>query len=556
MNAMRWPSRTWIGTALILALLSPAALALPGDYDTTFDGGVFNVPTTSPCYGAQGNAVALQHDGRVLIGGHATIGANCDQSAWTLVRRNADGTPDTTFGGGTGQVNLQVGGVGVPGADWAGTTIGALNFLAVQSDGKIVGAGDAFDSTGHVFAVYILRWNSDGTLDSTFGSGGRAEADLGAEGSHPHALALQSDGKILVAFSAGLTSGGVQSGLARYTTSGSLDTGFGTGGVVILTVAVLSNVQQDLALQPDGRILLGSEQVPGRSPIVVRLTTSGALDTSFGTGGIAAVPTNRGNGSTWVRAVVPQPDGSIVGIANTTINACWLFRLRSNGDPDTHFGQQHLAYRRIARHCGSLLLTPTGSIRIYMGSIDRFDRVYGYTDNGAIDTAFVQAGGTTPGESIQPVTGNDADSVSELLMQPDGRLVVGGTFATRVDYLFARYEGDSLQLRPKTFTFASVGGVPASTLETSNAITIANLTASAQVPITVAGGSYSVNGRSYTTRLGYVTNGDVVRVEHTSSATSGGVVTTTLRVGGTNAPNAPWVINGSQVVAKFTTTTL
>ena len=539
-----------VAFGILVAFASPSAFALPGDFDTTFSGGIFDV-AISDCSGAA-TSVAVQHDGRILVGGHSNSGSTCGNSDWSLVRLDADGSLDTTFGGGTGFVSVAVGGNGSPLGNFFGEPEGVLEALVLQSDGRIVGVGEAFDHTGNYDTVHVLRWNSDGSLDAGFGTGGMVETDLGSAGAIPTAVALQNDGGILVTVASRTATSSSAQGVLRYTSTGALDTGFGAGGFVNLHSSLPGEalIVPSLALQTDGRILIGASRKP-YDPVVLRLTATGALDTTFGIGGIAVAPTGQVHTpAARVIALAPQPDGTIVGFANSNIG--WLFRMRRNGDPDPTFGPRHQSYVRVPYASGPMLVLPTGAIRLYTGPYDTSFHVAGYTSAGAVDAGFVQTGGSTPGESIQP---NGSDFVTAMALQPDGRFVASGGSASNDDFAFARYEGDASQLRPKAFSFAGLTGVAPSTLQVSNAATIANLTATAKVPVTITGGSYSINGGAFTTRLGFVANGDQVSVEHTSSATSGASVTTTLRVGGLATPNAPWVVNGSQIVAKFTTTT-
>ena len=159
------------------------------------------------------------------------------------------------------------------------TAIGWINdyaySIAQQTDGKIVVTGN----TGISYSKYgcaTVRYNIDGSLDSTFGSGGIVITSLGL-GS---AIALQADSKIVV-------TGFVH--IIRYNIDGSLDSTFGSGGIVTSAIGGVSSV----AIQPNGKILAaGSSEIhAGDSDFaVVRYNTDGSLDSAFGSGGIATTP--------------------------------------------------------------------------------------------------------------------------------------------------------------------------------------------------------------------------------------------------------------------------
>ena len=110
-------------------------------------------------------------------------------------------------------------------------------------------------------------------------------------------------------------------------------------------------------------------------------------------------------------------------------------------------------------------------------------------------------------------------------------------------------------MQPTGFAFSNVTGVPVSTVQVSDAVEVQGLTSGAYVPVVVgAGGKYSINGDPFTTKLGYVTNGDMVMVEQTSASTPSTKVTTVLKIGGLNSSISPWLIC-NPVTATFSSTT-
>jgi uncharacterized delta-60 repeat protein len=311
-----------------------------GSLDPAFgQGGAVTTHMSEP--DARASAVAIQPDGRIVAAGGEE-----------LARYNGDGSLDSTFGDG-GKVSTELGGMsavvlepdgmivvagGVPDSSGnedfalarfrhdgaldsnfgnrgvATTSIGtgsAATSLVLQADGKLVAGGFAYGSYPYVFA--LARYNRDGSMDASFGKAGIVVTPLtGAYWGVK--LALQSDGKILAGGSAGNES---EFALARYLPNGSLDPGFGAGGTVVTQPVNETSHIDAIALQPDGKIVVGG---PGGNVIdLARYNPDGALDATFGAGGIVASPV-------WITADDPypaslagfalQPDGGIVVAAN------------------------------------------------------------------------------------------------------------------------------------------------------------------------------------------------------------------------------------------------
>ncbi|HEX6647906.1 MAG TPA: delta-60 repeat domain-containing protein, partial [Pyrinomonadaceae bacterium] len=158
--------------------------------------------------------------------------------------------------------------------------------IALLPDGKMVAAGGASAADGFDFA--LSRFNANGTVDTTFGSGGRVTTDLGGRFEGASSIAVQPDGKIVTGGYAVVPINQFANfALVRYNSDGSLDLSFGTGGKVLTNFGNISAQAYSMALQPDGKIVLagyvnfnGSE-----SFALARYNTDGTLDAGFGTGG-------------------------------------------------------------------------------------------------------------------------------------------------------------------------------------------------------------------------------------------------------------------------------
>ena len=244
-------------------------------------------------------SIALQPDGKILVGGMFTIYNNASQNS--LVRLNSDGTKDTSFNIGTGFNSV-------------------VYSIALQPDGKILVGGHFTTFNGNT-QNRLIRLNSDGTKNTSF--------NISTEfNSVVWSITLQPDGKILVGGIFTAFNGNVQNYFIRLNSDGTKDTSFniGTG---------FNDIIYSIALQPDGKILVGGIFTTFNGNVqnrLIRLNSNGTKDTSF----------NIGTGfNDWVNYIVLQPDGKIlVGGAFTTFNGNVqnrLIRLNSDGTKDTPY---------------------------------------------------------------------------------------------------------------------------------------------------------------------------------------------------------------------------
>jgi uncharacterized delta-60 repeat protein len=215
-----------------------------GTLDTTFGGGGL---VTIDFVGFFAYAVALQPDGKIVVAGHAQVFFG-DQD-FALARYNSNGTLDTTFSG--GQVATDF-----------GQTQDRATGIALQPDGKIVAAGFAESPLHRGFA--LARYNSNGTLDATFSSDGRVTTDFGSTGgisvAYLNGVALQPDGKVVGAGFTDPSPGERQFALARYRSDGTLDTTFGVDGRVTTDIGDGdTDIAWAILLQPDGKIVAAGQ---------------------------------------------------------------------------------------------------------------------------------------------------------------------------------------------------------------------------------------------------------------------------------------------------------
>src|SRR5438128_1596459 len=166
---------------------------------------------------------------------------------------------------------------GIALADFGGSDQGYA--MAVQNDGKVLMAGRAWNVNQYDFGV--VRFNTDGSLDTSFGTGGMVMTDLGSQFDAAYAMAVQTNGKIVVV---GQTEGvGYDFGMVRYNTDGTLDTNFGTDGMVVSDLGMDDETIRALTMDGNGNILAAGNG--GGDYLVARYSSTGQLDSSFGNGG-------------------------------------------------------------------------------------------------------------------------------------------------------------------------------------------------------------------------------------------------------------------------------
>ncbi len=270
-----------------------------------------------------GRCITVQPDGKILVGGQASDGTSND---FVLARYNTDGTLDTSFSG-DGMVTNAIG---------SGNDV--VRSVTVQADGKILVAGYSSNGTNYDFA--LVRYNADGTLDTSFSGDGMVTTAIGPGDDNRYSVTVQADGKILVA---GYSNNGTNFdfALVRYNADGTLDTSFGGDGMVTTAIGSAADVGCSVALQADGKILVAGYSTQAGTEIdfaLVRYNTDGTLDTSFSGDGM--LTTAVGSGADNGRSVTVQADGKIL-VAGTSNNGSdddfALVRYNADGTLDTSF---------------------------------------------------------------------------------------------------------------------------------------------------------------------------------------------------------------------------
>ena len=299
--------------------------------------------------------------------------------------------------------------------------------MAIQSDGKIVVVGYVLGGGTYDFAV--LRYTTAGVLDTTFSGDGQVTIDIDSEHDLAYSVAIQSDGKIVVGGVSGYASANAEFGLARLTSAGELDTSFSTDGKLEVGFGFGDDILGSVAIQGDGKVVAAGYGHNGTNfdVAVARVSTSGVLDTDFSDDGKVLVPV--GDGHDYGYAVEVASDGDIV-VAGSSHNGAdddvAVVRLTTTGVLDTAFDSDGLVTTAIGGGADvgrSLAIASDGDIVVAGSSNNGANEdvaVVRYTSAGALDTEFSADGKATF------IVGSADDNGRAVAIQSDGKIVVVG----------------------------------------------------------------------------------------------------------------------------------
>ncbi|HEY6144416.1 MAG TPA: T9SS type B sorting domain-containing protein [Flavobacterium sp.] len=366
---------------LFFTLFTTVVLAQPGSLDVTFDNGPSAIN-----YGIV-NAIAIQPDGKIIVGGEFYFTNNV--LTQNITRLNADGTIDKSFNSGTGANDK-------------------VNTCIIQPDGKIIIAGEFYNYNGS-YTNRIARLNPDGTLDTSFSPGTGPNDDI-------LNISLQPDGKIIICGYLYSYNNAVINRMARLNSDGSLDTSFNLD--IIPTVFIKRTL-----IQPDGKIIIAGDFTYNNGKLA-RLNTDGSLDTTF----------NMGTALNYIISLILQPDGKIIIGGNfPNINDSGknhIARLNTDGTIDSGFNPGlQFSYDNngvnLSGDINTISLQTDG--KIIIGGW--FDHINGILRNniarlntdGSIDLSFAPVKGVS-------FFGTGSAYLTSSVIQTDGKIIVGGQF--------------------------------------------------------------------------------------------------------------------------------
>lgn len=372
-----------------------------------------------------------------------------------------------------------------------GLTVENASLVRTDPQGRVVVVGNGTpDFT--TYPLLVVRLLPDGSLDPSFGASGRLSLQVGAS---PLTMAIQPDSKIIVGATFSENSHGTGTGLLRLNTDGSLDSSFGTGGLVRFTGDTREQIR-DLALQPDGAIVClsyGPQLLQGlayNSYAVRRYSFTGVLDTSFATGGKFTPAARFG----FVPAIALQSDGCIVASGFERVVEVvgdefafgpaypFVFRLTGGGQLDTSFGDQGYAYLP-SDNSGGITHEPvlygapavSATGRIVVTSYNSQDLLlFALTPQGAMDSTFGTAG-------VARLTTGHSLRVFRATVGPNGKIFAAGPGKGLYDDPI--YEGPS----PLVIASFDFDGVPDPTFWGTGMVTVESTTESGVFDLAVQG---------------------------------------------------------------------
>ncbi len=435
---------------LLFGLLAKAEVAM-ASLDPNFGTGGKVLTGFTANKAEVGEKVLVQPDGKIVVVGY-TYSILCIFPCFAvpdpiLARYNTDGTLDSTFGNG-GRVE---------------TILSARAFAydaALQPDGKIVVVGTydpSIPNNSHDYLV--MRYNSNGTLDTTFDGDGVATISFGPNREDAKAVGLQSDGKIVVVGVSKDYYNDPYTVMVRFNPDGSFDSSFGTSGGIIIVGVYTYNA---LLIQPDNKILLGgggntflfNGQTVNANAQVARFNSNGTIDTGFGSANaVADVDFAPGFGEL-VNALALQPDGKIILAASA--GGFSLARLNPNGTIDPSFGENGKASTifppgGFGANALALAVQPDGRI-VVAGQSPQPEFGYNFAlarfnPNGSV------SGKITTDFDLR------SDVARSVAIQPDGKIVAAGDSqagsapSVFIDLAVARYLDIAQQFRVPQFDF-------------------------------------------------------------------------------------------------------
>jgi len=383
--------------------------------------------------GGEAWSIAVQPDGKTILGGFCSNGSNND---FCLARYLSNGAPDTGFGN-SGIVKTPMG---------SGDDGGSVVLL--QRDQKIILAGQcAVSADSNDFC--LARYLPSGALDTSFGNGGKVITAVSSGNEGVNSALIQFDGKIVLAGYCINANGNYDFCLARYLSNGTLDTSFNGTGKVVTDVSQSSDFGVTMVQQADGKLLLAGPCFTGNNYdfCVARYRTDGALDTTFGTTnpntpGPGMISYGIASGDDIARGMAVQPDGKIVIVGDCrggSFSVFCILRLLDNGALDVPFGDNGTVLDTASTGVAyAVAIQPDGKV-LLGGSCDSASGsacAVRYNPDGSQDGTFVNDSNRL----------SAADTMLAMALLPDGKILQAGTCTheSTKGFCMARYEGGPL----------------------------------------------------------------------------------------------------------------
>lgn len=374
--------------------------------------------------------IAIQSDGKIVAAGFALNGL---YNEFALARYQKNGNLDSSFGN-YGKVRTDI-----------GIENDEANAMVIQTDGKIVLAGNSTIDKPFDFKsdFALVRYKTNGTLDSSFGINGKVKTVIGFGNALISSMSIQADGKLVVSgYNANGSGGDVV--LARYNTNGTLDNTFSSTGIVITDFSGDYDFASGMQLQSDGKIVISGSSTMSKthSFFIARYLPNGTLDNTFGSSG--STSSLIGVKDDGFAKCALQTDGKIISIgyswnATLTKPTIYIMRYLTNGTLDNTFGTSGrviLSFGTTYEDLKDIVLQADGKI-VVVGSSAIFDIALARLNtNGSLDTTFGSKG------KVITSLGTFANAQA-VTLQTDKKIVIGGVMTnpstSESDFLVARY---------------------------------------------------------------------------------------------------------------------
>jgi uncharacterized delta-60 repeat protein len=411
-----------------LLFLSLRVFSQAGTLDSTFDGDGIVIDKNMS---GEPTDVAIQGDNKILVCGYDN-----DLAIFCIARYLPGGSLDNSFAI-DGKATV----------DFSSTDGDFATAIAVQSDGKIIAVGNGYESSGDQTITEVVRLNNDGTIDLSFGNNGKIEEDLFPlyVNEYYFELLIQPDSHLVVCGYKEMFGIIIDGIIIRATPSGELDNSFSGDGIFIYDSGY-NDEFLDIAIQPDGKIIAaGLQDLNGTKCLLLRLNMNGTIDSSFGTNGVVTFDGNSG-GFGIFSSVELMPDGNIIAAGVSYVSDDFLImRFSQDGIVDSTFGTNGtvtIDFNNESNSCQSINRQADGKL-IVSGSSQGFSN----------DTHFSIARLNTDG-SIDSSFGIDGKITTDLLekeylfesaLQADGKLIVTGWTSDNLpntSYAIVRYLSD------------------------------------------------------------------------------------------------------------------
>ena len=379
-----------------------------GSLDNSFSNDGIDLPGVNEnqsTAGASASSLAIQPNGKILVAGTYLY-----SMAYAVAAYHMDGTLDNNFGASGIMKDFK----------HSGRT--SFEASAVQPDGKIITAG-VTQMSPEALDFIVIRYNKDGSYDMSFSGDGVVMPRFGTGGAEAKAIAIQPDGKIVVAgyFWNG-SNGKFDMALIRLNPDGTPDNTFSGDGQVLTHIRDY-NIATDMVLQPDGKIVIAgytASNVGGIDVGIVRYNSDGTLDNRFSGDGMLTA--DLGSDNDQVVGLLLRPDGKLVVVGNGQTGKVFLLRYNADGSPDTSLdidGMMITGNGEFMNTASAALLQPDGAI-VVAGTKDGNFRIERFNSNGSPDNSFSE-----DGKMMIDFNLNNEQPTS-MVLQPGGKLVIGG----------------------------------------------------------------------------------------------------------------------------------